>query len=238
MPGRLEGFVVMGGSEDVRRWTAADIPDQHGRTAIVTGANQGLGFETARMLAERGATVVLACRDTVKAADAVDRIRATVPSADLSIVALDLARLESVRGAAEEIRAVHDRIDLLINNAGTANARCVQTADGYESTFATNHLGPFALTGLLLDRIQAVTGARIVTVSSVSHVAGAVDIDDLHFAHRRYRTLAAYAQSKLANLLFTFELHRRLKAAGASAIAVAAHPVRQPPISIATWVRA
>jgi NAD(P)-dependent dehydrogenase (short-subunit alcohol dehydrogenase family) len=209
---------------NVPKWTAADIPDLHGRTAVVTGANTGLGFHTARGLAHAGAAVVLACRNTDKAQGAVDRIRAENPRGPLSIVRLDLSALPSVREAAEQIRAEHDRLDLLVNNAGTGSMHRELNTDGHESTFATNHLGPFALTGLLLDRLAPVAGARIVTVSSDSHKFGEIDFDDMHFATRKYTKWASYGQSKLANLLFTFELQRRLAAAGMPAISVAAHP--------------
>ncbi|MEV6323796.1 oxidoreductase [Nocardia sp. NPDC051787] len=205
-------------------WTCADVPDLRGRTAVVTGANSGLGFETARILAERGAAVVLACRTVDKAVAATVRIRETAPTAELHVVRLDLMSLAAVREAAEKIRANHDRIDLLINNAGTTQVQRVRTVDGFEATFATNHLGPFAFTGLLFDRLAAVPGARIVTVSSATHRYGAIAFGDLHFERRKYHYMFAYIQSKLANLLFTFELQRRLTAAGSRVVSVAAHP--------------
>jgi NAD(P)-dependent dehydrogenase (short-subunit alcohol dehydrogenase family) len=208
---------------DTTRWTAADVPDQTGRTAVITGANTGIGFEAAKVLAERGATVVLACRTPARAADAVARIRATAPRAPLHTVRLDLESLASVRQAAEEIRARHPRLDLLINNAGGTRPRYARTVDGFESTLAANHLGPFALTGLLLDTLLPVPGSRIVTVASIGHRRGTIHFDDLHFEHG-YRYMPAYFQSKLANLMFTYELQRRLAAAGAGTIAVAAHP--------------
>lgn len=206
-----------------KKWTGSDAADLHGRTAVVTGANTGLGLVTARMLAERGATVVLACRNIDKAADAKKAIQVKLPDAELAVVQLDLSSLDSVRRAASQLRADNPRIDLLINNAGTANQRRALTEDGFERTFATNHLGPFALTGLLLDRLVEAS-ARVVTVSSSSHVHGEVDVDDLHFAKRPYRNYKVYSQSKLANLMFTFELQRKFAAAGAGAIAVAVHP--------------
>ncbi|GAB2811962.1 SDR family NAD(P)-dependent oxidoreductase [Actinoallomurus bryophytorum] len=190
---------------------------------MITGANTGLGFETARLLAERGATVILACRDTVKAADAAARITALAPDSTVRTLRLDLSSLASVRRAAERLRADHPRIDLLVNNAGGVRRRYAVTEDGFELTFATNHLGPFAFTGLVLDRLLAVPGARVVTVASIGHRRGTVAFDDLHFT-RGYRYAHAYFQSKLANLMFTYELHRRLAAAGVPAIAVAAHP--------------
>ncbi|HEX4291129.1 MAG TPA: oxidoreductase [Trebonia sp.] len=204
-----------------RPWTEADIPDQSGRTAVVTGGNNGLGLQTARVLAGRGAHVVLACRSTDKAGRAADQINAATPGADVSVVRLDLASQSSVRSAAKEIRARFPRLDLLINNAGVMEVPYQRTEDGFELTLATNHLGPFALTGLLLDRLA--DGARIVTVSSIGHLDGAMNFDDLQ-SERDYDPDRAYAQSKLANLLFTYELDRRLRAAGASVTALACHP--------------
>jgi NAD(P)-dependent dehydrogenase (short-subunit alcohol dehydrogenase family) len=206
-----------------RRWTSADIPDQRGRTAVITGGNTGLGFETAKLLAEHGATVILACRDADRAADAAARITAAVPDSAVRTLHLDLASLASVRRAADQLRADHPRLDLLVNNAGGVRPRHAVTEDGFESTFATNHLGPFAFTGLILDRLLAVPGSRVVTVSSIGHRRGTVNFDDLHFA-RGYRYQHAYFQAKLANLMFTYELHRRLASAGVPTIAVAAHP--------------
>jgi NAD(P)-dependent dehydrogenase (short-subunit alcohol dehydrogenase family) len=205
------------------RWSAADIPDQSGRTAVVTGANAGIGYEAAKALARRGATVLLACRDVGKAERAADVIRTDVGEADVAVVRLDLSSLASVREAADEIRAAHPRLDLLINNAGVMQVPYQRTADGFELTLATNHLGPFALTGLLLDTLFATSGSRIVTVSSVAHKRGVIRFDDLQSAHA-YNASAAYEQSKLANLLFTFELNDRLETARSNTTALAAHP--------------
>jgi NAD(P)-dependent dehydrogenase (short-subunit alcohol dehydrogenase family) len=207
------------------RWTAADVPDQSGRTVVVTGANSGLGYDTAAVLAGRGAHVVLAVRNLDKGGEAADRIRATHPNAVVSLQKLDLASLASVRAAAEQIRAEHPRIDLLINNAGLMYVpRRELTEDGFEMQFGTNHLGHFALTGLLLDRLLPVEGSRIVTVSSVGHrLLARIRFEDPHF-ETGYNRVRAYGQSKLANLLFTYELQRRLAAAGAPTIAAAAHP--------------
>jgi NAD(P)-dependent dehydrogenase (short-subunit alcohol dehydrogenase family) len=191
--------------------------------AVITGANTGLGFETAKLLAQHGATVVLACRNLGKAAAAAATISAAAPQARVSTVQLDLASLASVHRAAEQLRTDHPRIDLLINNAGGIRPRYGLTEDGFELTLATNHLGPFALTGLVLDRLLAVPGSRVVTVASIGHRRGTINFDDLHF-QRGYRYQHAYFQSKLANLVFTHELQRRLAAAGAPTIAVAAHP--------------
>ncbi|MEV6960343.1 oxidoreductase [Streptomyces sp. NPDC051207] len=206
-----------------RRWTSADVPGQRGRTAVITGANSGIGFEAARVLARRGATVVLACRNPDRAAEARRRIAAAAPGARVVTQRLDLASLASVRGAAEALRADHPRIDLLINNAGGLRLRHGVTEDGFEETLAVNHLGPFALTGLLLDRLLTTPGSRVVTVSSIGHRHGRMDFADLGF-ERGYRAMPAYFRAKLANLMFTYELQRRLTAAGAGTIAVAAHP--------------
>jgi NAD(P)-dependent dehydrogenase (short-subunit alcohol dehydrogenase family) len=203
-------------------WTADDVPDQRGRTAVITGANTGIGLETAKVLAGRGATVVLACRDLDKAERAVDRIGAAMPDARVEVVRLDLASLVSVRQAAEELRAAHPRLDLLVNNAGVMMTPVERTQDGFELQLGINHLGHFVLTGLLLESLLAVPSSRVVTVSS-GHRGGAIDVQDLR-SERGYRRTAAYARSKLANLLFTYELQRRLAASGASTTALAVHP--------------
>ena len=205
------------------RWTEADVPDQSGRTAVITGGNSGIGFEAARVLAQRGALLLLGCRDQGKAHDAVVRIRAMAPGADVRVVPLDLASLRSVRAAAAQVRSACEGIDLLINNAGVMMPPYGVTADGFELQFGINHLGHFALTGLLLDRLAGRPGARVVTVSSNNHREGRINFDDLQSQHG-YRRIAGYGQSKLANLMFTYELQRRLAAAGSPAIAAAAHP--------------
>jgi NAD(P)-dependent dehydrogenase (short-subunit alcohol dehydrogenase family) len=206
-----------------RHWTAAEVPDLAGRIAVVTGANAGLGFETARVLAGHGALVVLACRNSGKARQAADRITAAHRHARTGIVRLDLASLASVREAAEEIRATYPRIDLLINNAGVMELPYERTEDGFELTFGTNHLGHFALTGLVLDRLIATPGSRVVTMSSMGHEPGVMNFDDLQSEHA-YKPDEAYYQSKLANLLFTYELERRLRAAESPTQALGAHP--------------
>ena len=204
------------------KWTAADIPDQTGRTAVITGANTGLGYETAAALAGRGARVVLAVRTLEKGRQAVARITAATPGAEVELQELDLTSLESVRAAAARLRSGHDRIDLLINNAGVMYTPRSTTKDGFELQFGTNHLGHFAFTGLLLDRLLPVA-SRVVTVSSIGHrIRAAIHFDDLQW-ERRYSRVGAYGQSKLANLLFTYELQRRLAPHGTT-IAVAAHP--------------
>ena len=200
------------------KWTEQDVPDQTGRVAVVTGANTGLGFDTARMLAERGASVVLAVRNVEKGRQAAARL-----PGDVTVQALDLTSLASIRAAADDLRATHRRIDLLINNAGVMYTPKQSTRDGFEMQFGTNHLGHFALTGLLLDLLLPVPGSRVVTVSSVGHrIRAAIHFDDLR-SERSYNRVAAYGQSKLANLMFTYELQRRLAAHGTTA-AVAAHP--------------
>jgi NAD(P)-dependent dehydrogenase (short-subunit alcohol dehydrogenase family) len=204
------------------KWTTADIPDQTGRTAVITGANTGLGYETAAALAAKGAQVVLAVRNLDKGKDAADRIAQATPGANVTLQELDLTSLESVRAAAEQLRSNHDEIDLLINNAGVMMTPRSTTKDGFELQFGTNHLGHFAFTGLLLDRVLAVPGSRVVTVSSMGHrFARGIQFDDLQW-ERSYSRIGAYGQAKLANLMFTYELQRRLT--GTNTVATAAHP--------------
>ena len=206
------------------KWTTADIPDQTGRVAVITGANTGLGYETALALADHGAHVVLAVRNLDKGNDAANRIRAASPNAVVAVQQLDLTSLENVRKAADELRATFPRIDLLINNAGVMYTDKATTKDGFELQFGTNHLGHFALTGQLLDHMLSVEGSRVVTVSSVGHrIMARIHFDDLKL-EKGYNRVAAYGQSKLANLMFTYELARRLKLKGAPTIATAAHP--------------
>jgi NAD(P)-dependent dehydrogenase (short-subunit alcohol dehydrogenase family) len=205
------------------RWTSDDMPGQQGRLAVVTGANTGLGFETAQVLAARGGSVVLAVRDTEKGKRAAARIAGTAPGADVMVQHLDLTSLDSIRAAAGELRVRYPRIDLLVNNAGVMFPPRQTTRDGFELQFGTNHLGHFAFTGLLLEQMLPVPGFRVVTVSSLAHrIQARINFDDLH-GERSYSRVAAYSQSKLANLMFTYELHRRLSGAGTT-IAVAAHP--------------
>ena len=205
------------------RWTETDIPDLRGKTAVVTGANTGLGLETTRLLAAHGAAVVMACRSETKAEAAADRIRSAVPGARVATVPLDLASLASIREAASRIGSDHRQLDLLINNAGGIRPRHGRTSDGFEETFGVNHLGTFAFTAQVLELLLATAGSRIVTVSSVGHRRGSIHFDDLQF-DGGYRFQQAYFQAKLANLMFAYELQRRLAAAGAATISVAAHP--------------
>ncbi len=199
------------------------LPDQRGRTAIVTGGNGGIGLEAARMLAAKGARIVVGCRNAEKAKGAVDAIGNAVPGAEVEVLSLDLASLASVRAFAAAYRAKHARLDLLVNNAGVMAIPRRDTADGFEMQLGTNHLGHFALTGLLLDLVLATPGARIVNVSSSAHRAGKLNFDDLQ-SRRSYARWGAYGQSKLANLLFTFELARRLEQRQLTQICVACHP--------------
>jgi NAD(P)-dependent dehydrogenase (short-subunit alcohol dehydrogenase family) len=205
-------------------WTAAQIPSQQGKLAIVTGANSGIGFHASRELARAGCVVILACRDKDKAAAARQRIVSEIPNALVEVGILDLASLASIRKFAAEFLVTGRVLDLLINNAGVmAYPTRRVTADGFEAQFGTNHLGHFALTGLLLLAILAAPAARIVTVSSIAHKGASIHFDDLQW-ERSYQDWGAYRQSKLANLLFGFELERRLRSAGTRAISVVVHP--------------
>jgi len=204
-------------------WTAAAIPDLTGKTIVVTGANSGIGFEAARELALRGAHVVLACRNPGKAEGALAAIRAAAAQASVETMQLDLASLASIREFAAAYKDKHSRLDVLCNNAGIMAIPLTRTADGFEMQIGTNHLGHFALTGLLLDMLLATPHARVVNVSSGAHRIGQIYFDDLNW-QRRYKKWRAYGQSKLANLLFTYELQRRLAAAAANTISVACHP--------------
>jgi NAD(P)-dependent dehydrogenase (short-subunit alcohol dehydrogenase family) len=195
------------------------MPDLTGKSAVVTGANSGIGLPTALELARHGARVVVAARSPEKGGDAVARIRREAPGAQVEYARLDLADLASAR----EFAAGVGEVDLLINNAGVFAGSRQETKDGFELQFGTNHLGHFALTGLLLPKLLARPGARVVTVSSDAHSAGTIDFDDLGLT-RRYGRFAAYGRSKLANLLFMLELHRRAQKAGADLLSVAAHP--------------
>jgi len=204
-------------------WSAADMGDLTGRVALVTGANSGIGYETARALAQHGAHVILACRNDEKARRARDKMESELDRSSLELLHLDLADLVSVRRAADEVLADHARLDILVNNAGVMGTPYRQTADGFELQMATNHLGHFALTGLLLDRIVTTARSRIVTVSSHMHRMGRLRRDDVAGA-AFHSTWVAYGTSKLANLLFTAELSRRLQTTGLETLAVAAHP--------------
>lgn len=205
------------------RWTVRDLPNLSGKTLVITGANTGVGFECAKAFVARGAEVILGCRDEGKAQDALARLRAATPSANVEAIPLDLASLASVRAFAQTVLQRHPRLDVLVNNAGVMALPARRTADGFEMQIGTNHLGPFALTAQLLPGLVASGAGRVVTVSSILHKRARLDLDDLN-ADKRYDKWAAYGQSKLANLLFTSELQRRLARAGAPVLAVAAHP--------------
>ncbi len=205
------------------KWSARDIPSQSGRVAVVTGANSGLGLVTARELARAGARVVMGCRDTDRGNASRSQVLAQVPGADVEVRRLDLASLASVREFADRLHADVPALDLLVNNAGVMAIPRQLTEDGFEQQFGTNHLGHFALTGLLLPSMVNRAGSRVVTVSSAAHKPGRIDFDDL-MGERSYGKWSAYNQSKLANLLFAYELQRRLEVSGMATISVAAHP--------------
>jgi NAD(P)-dependent dehydrogenase (short-subunit alcohol dehydrogenase family) len=202
------------------RWTAADIPDQHGRRIVVTGSNSGIGLVTARELARAGASVVLACRDRGRGEAAVEAIRAAVVGADVELRSLDVSDLESVRAFADGFTGP---LDVLVNNAGVMATPARLTVDGFELQLATNHLGHFALTGRLLSHLLEADAPRVVTLASLMHRLGTIAFDDLQ-RQRSYHPWSAYGQSKLANLLFAYELQRRADHAGAPLLSVAAHP--------------
>ncbi len=205
------------------KWTADNLPDLSSKTVIVTGGNSGIGYEAALQLARKGAAVILACRNLDKARAAVAQIKAAHPAAIAEPRTLDLASLTSIREFAAGFRAAHRTLEILVNNAGVMAIPYARTADGFEMQFGTNHLGHFALTGLLLEPMLAAADARVVNVSSGAHRMGSIRFDDLNWEHG-YAKWRAYGQSKLANLLFTLELQRRSEAHAAKLIAVACHP--------------
>ena len=208
---------------DKKAWTADEIPDLSGKTIIVTGGNSGIGYEAALAFARKRAEVILACRDLGKARTAAAQIGASASGAKVEVMELDLSSLASVRGFSDAFHLQHPALHVLCNNAGVMAIPYRQTADGFEMQFGTNHLGHFALTGLLLDRLIATAGAGVVNVSSGAHRMGSIRFDDLQWSNG-YRKWMAYGQSKLANLLFTFELQRRADAAGQKLLSVACHP--------------
>jgi NAD(P)-dependent dehydrogenase (short-subunit alcohol dehydrogenase family) len=217
------------------KWTAADIPDQTGRTILITGANSGLGLRSAEALAAKGARVLMACRNATKAATAREAVQAKATGAPPEVVPLDLSSLASVAACVERLAGELDHLDVLMNNAGIMAVPKAQTVDGFESQIGTNHLGHFALAGQLMPLLLAAPEPRVVTVASNAHKLGRVHVDDLFFEHRRYSRWGAYGQTKLANLLFSTELQRRAVATGTSLTAVAAHPgYAASPI---TWAR-
>lgn len=206
-------------------WTTANIPDLTGKVIIITGANSGIGYDEAKEFARKGAQVILASRNMDKAQAALNQILAEIPDARAEVMHLDLASLTSVRQFAEAFKMKYDRLDVLVNNAGIMMVPYTTTEDGFESQFGTNHLGHFALTGLLIDLLKVTPASRVVNVSSGAHRFGKMDFNNLMFPEGNgYSPTAAYGRSKLANLLFTYELQRRLEGADADVIAVAAHP--------------
>jgi NAD(P)-dependent dehydrogenase (short-subunit alcohol dehydrogenase family) len=206
------------------KWTAADIPDQTGRTIMITGANSGLGLRSAEALAAKGARVLMACRNATKAAAALEGVKAKATGPAPEVVALDLSSLASVRECAAGLAEREHHLDVLMNNAGIMAVPKGKTADGFESQMGTNHLGHYALTGLLLPTLLAASEPRVVTVSSNGHRMGRIDFDDLFWDRKRYSRWRAYGQTKLANLLFTSELQRRAVEHGTVLTAAAAHP--------------
>ncbi len=206
-----------------KQWAQHDIPNQKGKVVIITGGNSGIGYEAGLALAGKNANVILAVRSVDKGEKAANAIRQHHPQSQVTLMALDLADLKSIRAFAESFLAKYDRLDILINNAGVMALPARKTADGFEMQFGTNHLGHFALTGLLLPALKATPNARVVTVSSGAHLAGDIHFNDLQWG-KKYDSWGAYAQSKLANLLFTYELQRRFDAAGIKMISASCHP--------------
>jgi NAD(P)-dependent dehydrogenase (short-subunit alcohol dehydrogenase family) len=207
-----------------KKWDSNNIPDQKGRVAVVTGSSSGIGYETARILAEKNATVIIAIRNLNKGTAAAERIRGQHPNAEVKVMELDLANMASIRNFATELKKNHGRLDLLINNAGVMMPPYSKTADGFELQFGTNHLGHFALTGLLMELITATHDSRIINVSSGAHNYGSLDFNDLNWEKRTYKKAKAYGDSKIANLYFTYELQRKLHDAGSNTLAAASHP--------------
>ncbi len=205
------------------KWTALDIPDQSGKVVIVTGANSGIGYEAARALAKKGATVVMACRNLEKGEAAAKAIIDEGPTGQVVLLHLDLADLSSVRRFADEFRAEYDRLDVLVNNAGIMAVPKGKTVDGFEMQIGTNHLGHYALSGLLIEMLKTTQNARVVTVSSYAHAMGKINFDDLN-SEKSYQRWSAYGRSKLANVLFGYELQRRLAANGHPPISLVVHP--------------
>ena len=206
------------------KWTSENIPDQSGRVTIVTGSSSGIGYEAAKVLAHKNATVIIAVRNHQKGDSAVQKIKAENKNADVSVLLLDLANLQSIKEFADQFKKKYDRLDLLINNAGVMMPPYGKTMDGFELQIGTNHLGHFALTGLLLDPLEKTAGSRIVNVSSMAHKYGNLDLKDLNWEKRSYNKMRSYGDSKIANLYFTYELARQLQTKGLKALVTAAHP--------------
>ena len=206
------------------QWNSSQVGDQKEKTVIITGANSGIGFESARVFASHGARVIFACRDPKKAEDAIAQIREGNPAAEMTFIPLDLASLASIRNFTEQFIALYDNLDVLLNNAGVMMVPYGMTVDGFERQLGTNHFGHFALTGLLIDHLVNTPGSRVVNISSNAHYSGEIDFSNLFYEEGGYTPKGAYNRSKLANLLFTYELQRRLENKGESTLALAAHP--------------
>jgi NAD(P)-dependent dehydrogenase (short-subunit alcohol dehydrogenase family) len=208
------------------KWTFKDIPPLSGKVVIVTGGNIGLGYESVRMLAEKGGRVVLVCRNEMKGIEARNKILSKSPDLKIRVMYLDLADLESVRTFAREFKTIYNRLDVLLNNAGIMMGPYGKTKDGLERQFGVNHIGHFALTAHLMDVLASTPNSRVVTISSRAHHYGTIDFDDLNWTNRTYDSKAAYGQSKIANLYFAYELQRRFEKAGLTVKSLAAHPGR------------
>jgi NAD(P)-dependent dehydrogenase (short-subunit alcohol dehydrogenase family) len=207
-----------------QKWDSENISDQKGKVVIVTGSSSGLGYETAKVLADKNATVIVAVRNEAKGNAAVEKVKVENPNADIRVMLVDLANLESVQKFAENFREIFNKLDLLINNAGVMTPPYTKTKDGFELQFGTNHLGHFALTGLLIDLIKKTSGSRIVNVSSTAHKIGKLNFEDLNWEARSYSKMRSYGDSKLANLYFTSELQKRLDRQSSDVIVASAHP--------------
>jgi len=207
-----------------QKWDSDNISDQNGKVVIVTGSSSGLGYETAKVLTNKNATVIVAVRNEVKGNAAVEKIKLQNPNANIQVMLVDLANLQSVRNFAENFKGKFEKLDLLINNAGVMTPPYTKTKDGFELQFGTNHLGHFALTGLLIDLIKKAPNSRIVNVSSMGHKIGKLNFEDLNWETRRYKKMQAYGDSKLANLYFTSELQKRLDRQSSGVIVASAHP--------------
>ncbi|MFX1255191.1 MAG: oxidoreductase [Promethearchaeota archaeon] len=208
-----------------KKWTKFDIPELLGKVAVVTGANSGTGFEVTKALSAKGAHVVLACRNMEKGTKAIENIQKAIPNASLELIRLDLADLSSISAFTDAFNSKFNSLNILCNNAGVYQTPYLKTKDNFELQFGTNHLGHFALTGLLIDVLLKTKGARVVTMSSCVHILGKINFDTLNEDNKKsYRPITAYFQSKLANLLFAYELQRRLEKAGANVISIGVHP--------------
>jgi len=207
----------------MKNWTTRDIPDLTGKVAIITGANAGLGFEASKQLARKGAAVIVACRNIQRATAAIQELKKELPKSDIEFIQLDLASLRSIRSFVETFSSKYDRLDILLNNAGIMFGPYLKTEDGFESTIGTNFLGHFALTGMLMNVLKQTPNSRVVNVSSLAHQSGKINFDDL-MSEVKYEPGKAYSQSKLANILFTNELQRRLEESGLDCLAVSLNP--------------